>query len=379
MKKALALLLALGMLLALAACSADTGGAAEPSVSAAADATESLDAASGETITVLDTELLYPMPDGISQRGVVRIDDKLLLYGGKKGEPSLGLMSYAIAEDGSVSFSDVELLSFGESGDLDETMIYGICAGGDGYFYVLSGEYPPLYMRNGEYCTNDEYSGKIKIFRYSTSGERVAEKAIDSWPYDDAFEICVDADGNIYIYGNYYVSVLTWDGESAKNIDLPDRSIYSIQLCFAGVVLSVSGDDDAEYLRVGPDGSLTELSISSGDYERDRVNLYVGCWSQCQGLNGEYILDVNSAYWSCDFESGKAEELFQWSYGAYSEFSNYVCRIADDVFIGTFGSGSESYLLVSRLKTVPYKEREVVNIASFCSDFGGGAVEGVAM
>lgn len=86
-------------------------------------------------------------------KDVSRLGNKLLLSAAGD-ENRLGIADYTVADSGRVSVSAAELVALDAPNDTNEAVIYDIAAGGDGLFYVLTGNAP------------DSNSGDFAVLRY---------------------------------------------------------------------------------------------------------------------------------------------------------------------------------------------------------------------
>lgn len=358
MKKALSLLTAWALCLSLAACG---GGQAEDAGTELAEG----------MVWVTQTQELYPLDPGCIVTGTARLDDTLLIAGeSNESAPLLALAGYTVGDDGSVRIGDAVPFSLDEPDAVDEGHLYGVCAGGDGFFYVLTGELPAGYTDNdGAWVENEDYAGRYSILRYSPGGELVGRMKLTGWHGASAAGIAVGADGEIVVYGDSYLSLLRWDGDVIHTEKLgEERMVQGVSLCGQGLVASLFefGTAQGSFYRIdGAIGSLSPLTAVCADNE---TALYGGSWPVTQGLDGEYIAAGLGRFYAVDFADESCRELFLWDTAQSGQECTCVCRLAENTFVYTLPD-SERLFLVSRAAQEA-KDRSVVRVAVFHSYAG---------
>ncbi len=357
MKKIGSLLLALSLCLSLAACG-DRGGEKRSEGAGAG-------LASG-MMWVTKTREVYPLAPGCTVTGAARLGDSLLISG-EFGDaaPVLALAGYTVESDGSVSLGDAVPLSLDEPDAVDEGYLYGVCAGGDGSFYVLTGERPAAYTgSDGARVENEDYAGRYSILKYSDGGEWTGRMKITGWHADSAAGIAVGPGGEIVLYGDSYLSLLRWNGDVIRTEELgSERTVQSVSCDGEGLVASLFeyGAVQGEFYRIdGAGGTLTPLTaVCPGD----ATALREGNWAVSQGLSGEYIADDRGSFYAVDFEGETAQELLAWNSTRNSVECTCVCRLAENAFAYVV-PGRESLRLASRAEQ-EYKDRSVVKVALY--------------
>jgi len=344
MRKRISLLLILTLLLTLCACTGKN----------APESSNDPNQLGSDAMTTIKTDTYYPF-EAETVSYATRINRTLL----KAGEKTIGIADYEIADDGSVSFSGTRLLEI----ELDALQtVRGVCAGGDGLFYVLAGE-PPHYYLNEQYqfIENPDYEGRYTILKYAAAGELLSSIKITDWHGDSVSGIAVGNDGELVIYGGSYISLLNWDGTVIYTDEgIEGDSVLSISLCGKGLVASFFSSG---YCLIDPaTGYLSQLDL---EISEDALNLRTGNNSVTQGLDGEYIANTISEYFSVDFDSGECVEILTLPSTltqSNADFPN-VCRLAEKVFIYTIRGGEG--ILIVREADNEVGEKTVVKVALY--------------
>ena len=372
MKKVTAMLLTLCMLFALAACGREEPARAVPSAEANAHTPgEQAAAGEGEGVPVLLSQRVYPFPAGCTVRRAARIGNRLLIAGYSDGTPVLGTVDITLSPDGTAAFGETKMLALDTVSPYNESL-KGIAAGGDGCFYLLTGEHAPVYMHKDELRTNDAYQGRLAVTKLSPAGETLDRMEINGWPEDSCYGLAVDAAGRIYVLGADYVASFEWGNDDIAIVKKPDCTMNSIALTAQGVVISLWERSGNRYYLLDSPQTLKELAFEDPG---DEPCVSAGNMTMCQGLDGEYIISSNSRFAACDVASGAVRELYQWDYTAFPAGAESACRLGESAFVCTVG---EDFLLSTATVTRPKTERSVVNIAALDmenSNVGGIAAE----
>lgn len=335
MRKVFALLLALSLL--LAGCGSGTG---EPEES------------DGDTLGTTDTTLrfyaatAYPLPGGYTIAGISRLDSSLLLAGNGDGGAVLGLADYSLTDAGRVTLSETRTIDLEDP----DAIVYGTAAGGNGCFYVLTG------VREDD----DTYQGDFSLLCYSREGALLESVPVSCGPDASIDGIQVGDGGEVVLHGltkdesGYvsFVSLFTSQGEPIHTELLDGRFILSSALCAEGIVFSGVTAQTAGFYALldGESGRLAELDVSGVE---------TGGHSNCQGLDGEYIIDTGERYLEYDTETGESRELLRWPDAAVSE-PLAACRLGEYAFACCTG-GDAVYLL--GLESAGSQGRSIVNVA----------------
>lgn len=308
-----------------------------------------VDAEIENTMLVQFNEEFYPFPGGYKAADIARIDNHLLIMGRNENSYTLVIADYSFREDGTVSFSDPKSVKTQNKNDDGFPNIYNITSGGDGYYYLMSADY------------KDNIFDNIKIERLSASGEILGETLVTDWPLDDYIkDFKVTENGNIVINGYNIAGVLPWQGTNlaAVTVNTNGNYIVSSSLTKEGVVFSAGG-----YLFLFNDKTLETSQLIK------EPNDYSFSFTDCYGLNGEYISNNAGSFAEYDFDTNATTEILRWNYKVESTKSfGPSCRLSNNVFVCSFTD--RDALLLTGLKQVPYTERSIVNVALIgVSDF----------
>lgn len=356
MKRAGSLFLGCVLCLSLAACG---GGGNEQPEGFNAELPEGM-------MWVTKTQEVYPLDPGCAVTGAARLGSRLLIAGVSKDlAPVLALAGYIVEDDGSVSIGDAMPLSLDEPDAVDETCLYGVCAGGDGAFYVLTGERPAAYTdSDGVWVENENYTGRYSILQYSEGGELTGRMKLTGWHGAFVKGIAVGSGGAVVLYGDSYLSLLRWNGDVIRTEELEEGfEVQSVSCDGQGLVASVFefGAVQGEFYRIN--SASGELSPLTAVFPDAPQTLMEGNWAVTQGLSGEYIASDTARLYALDFEAETGQELLTWNQTRSRLECGSVCRLTENAFACVV-SGRESLLLVFRAAQ-EYKDRSVVKVALY--------------
>ena len=319
---------------------------------------------------VLYRREFYVFDGGYKVKSVVRAETSIFFHGAKGDEQILGIAQYTLGTDGEVSLGETRVVALPMPEADFEKMIYGICAGADSCFYVLTGELPPEYTLGGQYYTNPEYQGQFDIIKYSKTGEFLNEELVTLPTFSYIQGIFVDVAGRIILYGDNTVLCIE-DGKAVNEASIGENSyIQSASLCGDTIVLQAYCDSASMVKNFSYDpakGMIREFAIHNKDHTPYTAG--IDSASICQGLDNEYIVCQDSRFYSCTLSDLVLEELFRWNYGVSYQQCPYVCRLADKSFICSVIG--EEYLLATGLVQRPKMERSIVNVALYDMDESG--------
>lgn len=368
MKKILCLLLSLALALSLCACGEGGKEAPAPADPAAArpQGAEAGGGETPETMTRVYAEKISPFSGGVTVSAIARLENSLLLSGSLDGEPRLGLAEISQEPGQRLRLSEARPLSLNEPEAAEEAVILALCAGGDGYFYVLTGETPALQItRDGQEVYNEDFQGDLAVLKYSQAGEFQDKLRLPAWPERDGMGnveirgLQVDGQGRLCLWGGGWLTLLSWEGETLS-AEAPDNVLLSsASLTKEGIVLSgwdMNGvPEGSAWFLLDGEGSLSPL-----EGPQDEDLLTTGLFATpCQGLDGEYILNTGYDFVSYDFASGETEDLLNWN--QTEEYAAGAVRAGESAFICVLpDSGS---LLLAGKEEVPYVERSPVKVA----------------
>lgn len=292
------------------------------------------------------SETAYPLPGGYTIVGISRLDNCLLLAGNGDDGAVLGFTDYSMTDAGRVTLSDTRIAALEGS----DAIVYGVAAGGDGNFYVLTS------AREGD----NHNEGNFSLLCYSREGNFQESVPLSCGPDASVDGLQVGDGGEIVLYGFAkgengsvsFVSLFSAQGELIHTELLDDRYILSSALCAEGIIFSgmTTRTESFYSLLDSRSGTLADLDFSGVETHSQ---------SSCQGLDGEYIIDTGERYLQCDPETGESRELLQRLDTAVST-PLAACRLDEFAFICRDGSDA-AYLL--GMETAAYQERSVVNVA----------------
>lgn len=301
-----------------------------------------IDAETKDTMLVKFDEEFYPFSGGYEATDIARIDNHLLIMGKNENSYTLAITDYSFREDGTVSFSDPRSVKTQNKNDDGFPNIYNITSGGDGHYYLMSADY------------KDNIFDNIKIERISASGETLGETLVTGWRSDDYIkDFKVTENGNIVINGYNIAGVIPWQGTNLATVTVNTNGNYivSSSLTKKGVVFSAGG-----YLFLFNDETLETSQLIK------EPNDYSFSFTDCYGLNGEYISNNAGSFAEYDFDTNAITEILRWNYKVESTKSfGPSCRLSDNVFVCSFTD--REALLITGLKKVPYSERSIINVA----------------
>lgn len=299
-----------------------------------------------DTVLQFYSETVYPLPGGYDIVGIARLDNCLMLAGSGERGTVLGLVDYTLDDAGRVELLEARPVTL----ENPDATVYGVAAGGDGYFHVLTG------AQEG----GDQVGTDFSLICCSKEGVLQESVPISCDPDTDISGVQVGNDGEIVLHGQMkdengyasFVSLFSGKGELIHTEVLAERFILSSARCSEGIVFSgVNTSGEGFYtLLDSQTGKLTSLRISGTEN--------IGSQSSCQGLEGEYIIDTGERYLEYDLETGENRELLRW-YGVVSA-PLAACRLGEYA-VACCGGGDAVYLL--GMETAGSRERSVVNVA----------------
>ena len=309
-----------------------------------------------KTMSSQYSENYYPFPGGYIVRDVSRIENRILISGAGVEGSILGIADYIVSDSGRVTITAAQIIKLDAPNEENEAVIYDIAAGGDGLFYVLTGN---------EW---ESYAGDFAILRYSTDGTFKDKMTITDFPEntEGGLSLAISANGEMILMGTDYVYSLIWN-DTPKNKQTIERTSFTCASTTSkGIVLSIYNrmlDASPFYLMDPETGIMTRLNITNPinpaeDAEGFKM-IWGGSMSLCQGLNGEFISNSGDSFILFDFEKDSYQELLRWNYSSM-EISS-ACRLSNDSFLCVVPE-SDAMLLVG-LEEIPYVEKSVVRVA----------------
>lgn len=315
-----------------------------------------LTSSSEKTMMTQYSENYYPFPGGYTVGDISRIGNKLLVSGTGAEGNALGIADYTVENSGRVSISSAQFIALDAPNEANEAVIYDIAAGGDGYFYVLTGN------------ERESYSGDFAILRYSQEGVFQDKMTIEGF-FDETeggLSIAVGIEGEIVLMGIDYVYFLLWQGTPTNKQTIERASFTCASSTKKGIVLSIYNftlDASPFYLIDPKTGDMSNLNITNPVNPAEDVDGFKLVWggslSLCQGLNGEYISNSGNSFVLFDFDNDSYQELLRWNYTSANISS--ACRLTENTFICV--SPDNDAMLLTGMEEVPYTEKRVVQVA----------------
>ncbi len=360
MKRSISLLLLLSLVLGLCACSsvkeeadADPAATAQPVPHAGGNTLEE------ETDLVVKTQQLEPLGAATCVTGMARIEDRILLAGFGKEKPMLALTAFRLNENGSLTLDPPRELALEDPEAADQAWILSVCAGGDGCFYVLTGELPQQTYINGALLSNPAWANNYRILRYNREGELAESLSLPNFSLENLMFIDALDRERIFLQGADSLCVIDWGGNVSAFAPLPGGSFpTSAQRCGEKEIICVFPNDgqpnDAYYTYAYDGGELEPLPLSDPQH----IN-----WSRVQGLEDEILIQDAQRFFLADPEADEVRELMSWS------FSNEMCATALRLGEGAFLCQQENSSLLSFAYLAPRAsgERSTVRVAFYRS------------
>ena len=360
MKRSLSILLLLCLVLGLCACSnvreeraADSAATAQPSPNSGGTAL------GAETDFIVKTQQLEPLGAAICVTGMARIEDRILLAGFGKEKPVLALTAFRLNENGSLALDPPRELALEDPEAADQAWIYSICAGGDGCFYVLTGELPQQTYINGTLLSNPAWANNYRILRYNREGELAESLSLPGFSLENLMFIDALDREKIFLLGADSLCVIDWGGNVSAFAPLPGGSFpTSAQRCGEREIVCVFPNDgqpgDAYFTCSYDGGELDPLILSDPQH----IN-----WSRVQGLADEILIQDAQRFYLADTDADEVRELMCWS------FSDAMCADALRLGEGAFLCQEENSSLLSFAYLSPRTtgERSTVRVAIYRS------------
>lgn len=362
MKRFLSLLLSLLLLLGLCACGSESQES--PSENETVPAPQSTLAENTGMELVLKSTELQPFAQGITIRDMARIENTILFSlsdGGVTstgGRHSLALASYTLAEDGTLRLSETEELPLDEPDSPEEDFFYDVAAGGDDCFYLLTGELPETYLKDGELLTNRDRQNNYRVLRYSLAGELLGVLSLPSFPLEDLRGLAALNEEHILLYGDAGLALVDFQGQILHQEHSEDDTfLLAGQRC--GETLYLTRFSAAGY------GSYLCCDLKTGETrELQSGNTDTLFGNDAQGLAGEYLSETAGMISQLDLESGEKTELMRWNF--HNDSCAQVLRLAEQCFLCRQDrSGTLTYAWMAEQ---PSREKQTVQVAVYIQD-----------
>ena len=362
MKRFFSLFLSLLLLLSLCACgSAKTED--KPSSQNAAPAPQSA-AEGGATELVLKTLELQPFAPGITIRDMARSENTILFSlsdsssHANGGRHSLALASYTLTENGKLRLGKAVKLPLDEPESPEEAFFYDATAGGDGCFYLLTGELPETYMKDGELLTNRDRQNSYRVLRYSREGELLHTWSLPSFGIEGLRGMAALDEAHILLYGDGGLALLDGEGHILRK-ELSEENTFLLAGQRCGDTLYLTRFSSTGY------GSYLRCELKTGDTtELQAGNTDTLFGNDAQGFDGEYLSENAGMISRFDPETGEKTDLMRWNFR--NEGCAQVLRISEHSFLCRQDhSGTLTYAWMAKQQA---KEKQTIQVAIYVLD-----------
>ena len=362
MKRFLSLLLSFLLLLSLCACGSKPEDDAPSQDDAPAP--QAAAAESGATELVLKAEELQPFAPGVTIRDMARIESTILFSlsnGGVSttgGRHSLALASYALTEEGKLRLEGAKELPLDEPESPEEDFFYDVAAGGDGGFYLLTGELPETYLRDGELITNKDRQNSYRVLRYSLEGELLQVLSLPSFPLEDLRGLAALDKDHILLYGDAGLALLDSQGQIVHQ-ELAEDDTFTLAGQRCGDTLYLTRFSPTGY------GSYLRCDLNTGETrELQSGNTDTLFGSDAQGLAGEYLSETAGLISELNPETGEKTELMRWNFR--NEGCAQILRLTELSFLCR--QDQSGTLTFARMAEQPLREEQTVQVALYVLD-----------
>lgn len=365
MKRTLAILLLLAFTLSLAGCGNEAQqGADAPMVQEEPGAEPSAPSAlSGAELVLKSTEYHVFAPK-VTVRGMARIDDALLFSLSEGGSLSdsrrhfLALSTFHLDEEGALTLSEPRELELDEPEAPEEAFLFDVVAGGDGCFYVLSGELPETYLLEGELQHNEHRKNSYRVLRYSQGGELLAALSLPSFALENLQGLAALDGEHILLYGGEGLALVNSAGQILHREELePESFAVAAQRSGDRLLLSV-------FQSTG-EGSYLLCDLQSGAAQKLAVPSEEGVsWTSCQGLDGEFLIEEGGQFSEFSLENWQKQEIMRWNFRG--EGCTQAIRLGKQAFLCR--NDRSGVLTYAHMVPREAGERETVKVAVYCVD-----------
>lgn len=292
--------------------------------------------ASENSVYIVQSEALYPLPTGCRVEGVARQGQTLLLTGRQNGAGVVALTEYEADENGAICLGAVR------TPEAAEPYYYAVCAGGDGAFYLLAGEVP----------TENEPTREYRLLRLDTEG-RLHDSFAFCFEPKGSSSLChlaVTADGLVVTASAEDLLVLDRSREEQRNIQQEGLVYHSLQSCELGVLAGCLNGAEGGFQarRIEADGNSTPL-----------VGL-TDSLSDAQSLDGRYLVNDGHQFYLCSADNEPQSEPLRWNLDDRMAGTGNCCQLTENAFAFTL---SDDALHVIRSKEGKAEAQTVVKVA----------------
>lgn len=343
MKKILALVLALCMVLSFAACGRGEtdgqGGELAPSPALETTAPEetpvptsvptpvpTADTSAVITTEAVLTERAHILPQGASVKSIIAVGDKLALLWTEGDQEKLGLVPYSLDENGAPSLGQLQEVSF--TAPFEDCLCFTLAAPSDGSFCLLCGDSRESAVQN------------LAVLRFDSAGGLMDTMPIPDWDLQTVDCFAVDPNGimlmatdkaaRVYVFGQGLAASLKLEQRAqaavltAQGLALigPDERMHTF-ICNMLDTQSMTLYERDVYSFSGADISTIRSSLSNCAYTM----------TPCQGLRGELMLVYDGLVGSIDLAAEVCESVFSCDPKAGLNGDEPSCRLGETTFV----------------------------------------------
>ena len=356
MKRFVCFLLSFLLLLALCAC----GSEPEESASSrdAAPVPQSAAVEGGATELVLKTEELQPFAPDVTIRDMARIESTILFSLSSGGRHILELAPYTLTEEGMLRLGEGKELPLDEPESPEEDFFYDVTAGGDGCFYLLTGELPEAYLKDGELVTNRYRQNSYRVLRYSSAGELLQVLPLPFFPLEDLRGLAALDENHILLYGDAGLALLDSQGQTLHQ-EFAEEDTFTLAGQRCGETLYLTRFSAAGC------GSYLCCDLKTGETrELQQGNTDTLFGSEAQGLANEYLSETAGMISQIVPETGEKTELMRWNFR--NEGCAQVLRLTEQGFLCR--EDRSGTLTFARMVEQAAREKQTVRVAIYIQD-----------
>lgn len=319
---------------------------------------------------ITTTDQFYPFETGYIVEYVARADTRIMIAGSRNGvENIMAISDYSVSDTEGILISEPQVVELDDPKAISERIIYGITAGTDGLFYVLTGDYPiNLYNSEEEKIINEDFSGQYSILRYDENGAFIdkIQFTYSSPTLEDLRGIVVENQEKILVYSSEDYLLLDWENGIRYSANDEELQFFGIQRCnedFIGVVF-YNGNPNHGFgaIQIDKDGKYKFL----GDYG--------GSISPCQTFDDKCLFNDGEYFYNFDFDTGIRTNIMRWNYGTQLAACTMVCQLSDSAFAYPSYESDALYLIYQKAVLRP-ENQSTVKVALVNTDTAGGDAE----
>lgn len=319
---------------------------------------------------ITSADQFYPFETEYTVNFIARIDATIMIAGARNGiENVLAIAEYTVSDTDGITISNLQYINLDDLKAVSERIIYGVSSGTDGYFYVLTGDYPiNLYNSSGEQVINEDFSGQYSILQYNINGVLTDKMQFNysSPTMEDMRGIVVENQENILVYSSEDYLLLDWEKGIRFSANDKELQFFGIQRCndsFVGVV----------FYNGNPNHGFGAVQINeSGEYTF--FGDYGGSLTPCQTFDDKYLFNDGECFYNFDFDTGMRTDIIRWNYGTQLAACTMACQLNESAFAYT-SYGSDALYLICKKAVLRPENQSTVKVALINTDTAGGDAE----